>query len=121
MGRGAARESQLAADVAVTVDQRDRIAMRGGLDGGGHARRAGANDQHAQRPGRAGAAGQRALATGAGIDQAADRHARVVVADAGLVAADAGEHVSPAALRRLLDEVGIGDQRPRHPDRVGRA
>src|SRR5215204_3435006 len=99
MRRRAARQPQLAADVACTLDERDGVAVRGGLYGRGDSGGAGAYDQHAQRAVGAGAPRQRALAAGARVDDAADRDAGVVVADAGLVAADAGEHVGAAAAR----------------------
>ena len=65
-----------------------------------------ADDQHAQRTLRPGASRQRALAPGARVDEAADRHAGVVVADAALVAADAGEHVAPAPAAALATSSG---------------
>ena len=73
----------------------------------------------AQPPVRPRAARQRPLAARPRVDDAGDREPGVVVADAALVAADAGEHLAGRAPRGLAHQLGIGDQRARHPDRVG--
>ena len=90
MGGRAAREPQLAAEVGAALDERHGVAVRGGLERGGHAGRAGADDERrAAPPEPPTRRGSVALAPRARVDGAADRDAGVVVADARLVAADA--------------------------------
>ena len=116
----AAGEPELAADRGGLLEQRDRGAGLRRLERGGDPGGSAADHEHvAARP--HGGARQRALPPRARVDHAADRHARVVVADAALVAADAGDHLVAPAVRRLGHELGIGDQRPGHPHRVGGA
>ena len=116
--RGAAGEPELAADPIGALEQGHRVAVGRRLQRGGHARGPGPDDRDPQAPLAPRARRQRALATRARVDEAADRHARVIVADAGLVAADAADDVRRAPRRRLGHELRIGDQRPGHADGV---
>lgn len=102
MARCAARQSQLAADVGAALRERHRVAGARRLHRGGHAGRAAADHQHASR-GALNRSRDVCLAAGARVDHAADRRALVVVADACLVAADAGDRLgSPAFHAELL-------------------
>ena len=119
MRRRAAGQPQLAAEVAVAFQQRDAVAVASGLDGGGDAGRAAADHEHVAAGRARNGTRQRPLPAGARVDDARDRRARVVVADAALVAADAVQDLVGPAGDGLRDQVGVGDHRPRHADHVG--
>ncbi len=120
MGGRAAGEAKLAADRRALLEQGHGRAGLRGLERGGDARGSAADHEDvAVRAGQG--AGQGPLPPRARVDDAADRHARVVVADACLVAADAGDDLVGPVLRRLANEVGVGDQRAGHADRLGLA
>ena len=74
--------------------------------------RAGADDETSRACiGVARAGGHRCARARARVLQACDREPEVVVADAALVAADAGDALVVAALAQLARQLGVGDQR----------
>ena len=124
MRGGQTRQAQLAAQLGLALDQGHFVSRARGLDGGGGAGRSGSDDE--QSPGVAGGVGdgvvvglaQGQLPSGARVDGAADRHAGVVMADAGLVTADALDHLVGLAGDGLGHEIGVGDEGPGEADEV---
>nr|CAI0335622.1 hypothetical protein SHINE37_10579 [Rhizobiaceae bacterium] len=122
---GAARqllgEQRLAAELVRGFIERDLMAAGGGDRGRLHAARPAADHHDLLRCGRRHQRAEGQLAAGLRVLDAGDRHAAVKVADAGLVAGDAGADVVGAALLGLCRHLGIADQRARHAADIGRA
>ena len=112
------RQVELAADFRRSVEQRHRVPGLGGGDGAGEASRAGADDcdrfsacrRHNNELG---------LAARAGIDEARGDPAFEDLVEARLIAGDTGVDLVGASRRRLADEFGVGEERPRHRHHVG--
>ncbi len=97
--------------------RRHAVARRRGLDRGGDAGRPGADDDDVPRRAAGARPRQRALAAGAQVDDAADRHARRGSGRCSAWLQPMQATTSSARPRRgLRDELRVGDQRPRHAD-----
>ena len=111
---------ELAADGGRGIEQRDRVAALGQVDGGGHARRPGTHHGHALF-GHHGAEHQLGFAAGAGVDQAAGHLVLEHMIQAGLVAGNAGVDQVGLARSGLGHKPGIGQQRAGQRHHVGHA
>ena len=115
--RNAAREIELAADLGGGVEQRDGVARfcrRGRAREPG---RAGADDGDPLLP-RRGLHDDQRLVAGPRIDEARGDLAREDLVEARLVAGDARVDLVGAPGRRLVDELRVGEKRPRHRHHV---
>ena len=111
---------ELAADFGSGIIDRQLVAALRRFHGKGQPRRPGANHGQIARRGGRHHRHQRFIAS-ARIDQARGELARERVIKAGLVAGDAGVDLVLAAFERLVDQIGIGQHRPRHRNEIGMA
>ena len=113
------RQIGLAAELAVGLVERHVMAAFGGGDRRLHAGRAAADHHHplALRRRRQRAVAQ--FAPGFGMLDAGNRQAAMEMADAGLVAGDAGADIVRAVVGGLGGHGRIADQRPGHAAHVG--
>ena len=114
-------ETQLPADVGLAFDERDGVAGGRGLERGGGAGGSAADHEHSS-PGVARRQTREcSFSARTRVDRASDRHAGVVMADAGLIATHALDHGLGAAGGCLGDQLGVGDKGSGHPDEVTHA
>ena len=109
------------AESALALAQGDVVAALSRHRGRLHATGSAARDQDAFLAGRRPLAVVAKLSTGLGMLNARDRIARLHVADAGLIAADAGADVVGASLPRLVGHLRIADLGAGHAAHVGLA
>ena len=117
MAGSGAGELDLSAQADPRLVEHDVVACRMRLGRGRHPGGPTADDCDSLPP-RGANRRPRQLASGPRVLGARDRDRGVVVRDAG-VAADAAEDVVHSPVRGLAWQVGVGDERTRHPDCVG--
>src|SRR5450830_1307568 len=118
LARHALGDVELATDLAGRIEQRHLMAALGRHRGRGQARRTGADhgdfldllDRQVVEFG---------LVARAWVDQAGGQLAAEGVVQAGLVTANAGVDFIGTAGGGLVDELWVGEERPRHRDHVG--
>ena len=114
----AAREIELAADFGRRIEERHVVAALRRRHRARHSRGARADDGNLPLL-RRGHELQFGLATRVRIHQARRRLPLEDLIEAGLIAADASVDLVGAIERGLVDEVRIGEERPRHRHHVG--
>ena len=120
LARDAPGQVELAADFGRGFEQMHLMAALGQCRGRREAGRARADDRDALAP-HDRPQHRFGLVPGARVHQARREPRLEGVIETGLVAGDAGVDLVAPAGRRLVDELGVGEQRPRHADHVGAA